>query len=271
MPPEQAGIRSAGKAVEALCRGNSDRIVPIMLVAAHPDDETVGAGSRLFRFGRDSVLIHVTDGSPRNLQDAHAAGYRTATEYAGARRRELLAALDIAGIGPDRCFSLDIPDQEAGYRLVEAATGIAGLLMRFRPGIIVTHPYEGGHPDHDSAAFAVPAAVRILGEKGFPAVPVVEFTSYHGRNGKMVINDFLPDAGCPACTVILSERERNVKERMMNCFKTQRNMLANFPVSIERFRPAPLYDFTAPPHGGKLFYEQYDWGMTGGEWRSNAC
>ena len=37
-----------------------------------------------------------------------------------------------------------------------------------------------------------------------------------------------------------------------------------FPIAIERFRPAPDYDFTQPPHEGRLFYENYDWGMTSG-------
>ena len=38
----------------------------------------------------------------------------------------------------------------------------------------------------------------------------------------------------------------------------------------ERFRPAPNYDFTRPPHAGQLFYEKFNWGMTGEQWRALA-
>jgi hypothetical protein len=40
---------------------------------------------------------------------------------------------------------------------------------------------------------------------------------------------------------------------------------------VERFRPAPAYDFTAPPHEGKLFYECFDWGMNGARFRELAA
>ena len=51
---------------------------------------------------------------------------------------------------------------------------------------------------------------------------------------------------------------------------TQRQMLSQFTTEVERFRPAPAYDFTSPPHDGKLHYETFDSGMTGHEWRRNA-
>jgi hypothetical protein len=38
----------------------------------------------------------------------------------------------------------------------------------------------------------------------------------------------------------------------------------------ERFRFAPRYDFNAPPHQGKLYYENCDWGVTGETWRNLA-
>jgi hypothetical protein len=42
--------------------------------------------------------------------------------------------------------------------------------------------------------------------------------------------------------------------------------LINFPVGVERFRYAPSYDFTRPPHDGRLFYEEQNWGVSGKEW-----
>jgi hypothetical protein len=47
-------------------------------------------------------------------------------------------------------------------------------------------------------------------------------------------------------------------------------MLSQFTTDVERFRTAPAYDFTVPPHDGRLHYENFDWGVTGHEWRRNA-
>ena len=39
-----------------------------------------------------------------------------------------------------------------------------------QPDVVLTHPYEGGHSDHDSTAFAVHLAAGILRRDGRPAL-----------------------------------------------------------------------------------------------------
>lgn len=233
-------------------------------MAAHPDDEVIGAGSRLPYCG--ATVVHVTDGAAHNMQDAIRAGFTTRTDYARARRSELLAALGLAGVSPERAMELGVPDQEASANLERVASDLAELLRQLEPEIVITHPYEGGHPDHDSTAFAVRAAATLLERRSGLLPEVVEMTSYHDRDGWMEVGEFLPGPG-EISTVVLSDGERELKERMLACFTTQRQVLKAFPVESERFRPAPVYDFTRPPHTGTLYYERFDWGMTGGRWR----
>ncbi|HEU4628136.1 MAG TPA: PIG-L family deacetylase [Gemmatimonadaceae bacterium] len=247
-----------------------------LVVCAHPDDETIGAGARLGALC-DVTLVHVTDGAPTDLRDAHALGIADRETYARARRRERAAALVLAGVDARRVLDLGVVDQEASRALAPLARRLETLLARLRPEVVLTHPYEGGHPDHDATAFAVHAAVGRLAAGGGVAPVVLEMTSYHARGRELVTGEFLdaPTAAAvrgAARTVALDAAARDRKRRMLACYATQARVLAPFDVKEERFRIAPAYDFTRPPHDGRLWYEWFGWGgLTGARWRALAA
>jgi hypothetical protein len=58
---------------------------------------------------------------------------------------------------------------------------------------------------------------------------------------------------------------------MIDCFATQRWLLEQFDLAVERFRLAPAYDFLQPPHPGELHYETLGWGITGEDWRRETA
>lgn len=245
----------------------------VMLVAAHPDDETIGAGAQLHRFER-LLIVEVTDGSPARLADARGAGFASRHAYAAARRRELLAALHTGAVPAERLLELGVVDQEACLDLPGLTRMILRQLWDFQPDAILTHPYEGGHPDHDACAFAVQEACRTMDRAHLNPPARIEMAGYHARIGEfgveMSTGSFLSAPACVELELLLDLEARTLKRRMFACFRTQQAVLAGFPVETERFRTAPLYDFTLPPHSGELFYEQFDWGMSGKRWRELA-
>jgi LmbE family N-acetylglucosaminyl deacetylase len=242
-----------------------------LIVVAHPDDEAIGAGARLKHLG-DAYLVDVTDGAPTDTACAQRHGFQTREAYAEARDRELRNALAIAGLPEDRLITLGFVDGEATLRLTELCLRITELVDTIHPDVVVTHPYEGGHTDHDATAFAVHLACGILRREGVQPPAVLELTSYHARNGHKVVQQFLPDdhADRDQRVLELSDEDREMKRRIFECFATQHEVLGQFTTHFEKFRPAPRYVFTRPPHPGQLNYERYGDPERGKTWREEA-
>ena len=265
---KQFHMASSGLDLQQKLRDSHTRA---LFVAAHPDDEVIGAGGSLLSHFESCKIVHVTDGAPADMFDAQRAGFTSRRDYAVARCEEAATALSLAGITKNQIIELGVTDQRASHELVRLVRLLSELFDELKPEILVTHPYEGGHPDHDSSVFAVHAARQLLLSENATAPQIVEMTSYHQRDDETVYSEFLSSEGCVPVTFELSTAQRTLKRKMFDCFVTQREVLQWFPIAVERFRKAPEYDFTQPPHAGKLHYEYFDWGMTGDKWRRLAC
>jgi LmbE family N-acetylglucosaminyl deacetylase len=235
-----------------------------LIVAAHPEDEVRGA-SWLLRRSPGCHVVHVTDGSPRDMSSTRREA------YARLREEESFAALALAGVPPHHLLSLGAANQEAALDLVTFTEYLMALLKALRPALLVVHPYEGGHPDHDAAAFISHAAVALMARAGRTPPALLEMASYHRRQGVLVTGEFLPPPdGSPVATVSFTDSERASKQRMLACYSSETRKPESFPMEQERYRAAPRYDFTRPPHEGMLQYESNVWRMTGARWRELA-
>jgi LmbE family N-acetylglucosaminyl deacetylase len=241
-----------------------------LVLVAHPDDESIGIGGQLKRL-RNVTVVHVTDGAPRSVEYVRRFGFDHPDDYAAARREEVSEALRLAGIPEERYLCLGIPDGECQHRMVDLSYAIAELIERLAPDVIVTHPYEGGHTDHDAISFAVQLACGVLRREGLPQPAVFELTSYYNRAGRRVVAEFLPFGPRDDIrTLSLSPELQSLKRRMFQCFRTQQECISVFPTDRERFRPAPRYNYTKPPHPGTLDYERLTKRLSGKEWRKRA-
>ncbi len=216
------------------------------VIVAHPADEVVGAGCLISKLVDVSVL-HITDGAPSDMEDAEAAGFKERTEYAEARKRECISALAIANVPEDRVVDFEIPDHCASNYLAELTKKITTFLQQSGADIVVTHPYEGGHPDHDATAFATHAALRLMKQNGFKPPALFEMALHPSEDFKAKVPEFLSGPERETTTLLLDERATGLKRRMLECFETQRESLALSPFGPEKFRQPSSYDFTTPP------------------------
>jgi LmbE family N-acetylglucosaminyl deacetylase len=252
---------AADRLLAALAGGMPIDARAAAVVVAHPDDETIAIGAQLRRM-QGLTIVHVTDGAPRNGKDASRHGFSDRDAYKAVRRRELEAAVALAGIGPEALVPLDVADQDAALDLAGISRRLAALFAERRIEVVLTHAYEGGHPDHDAAAFAVHAAARMR-----PSPSIIEMPFYRAGPEGWITQAFTADPRAPEIAVWLDDNARALKRQMMDAHVTQAATLAGFAPAVERFRRAPPYDFAVLPNGGDLLYERYGWGMTGTRWR----
>jgi LmbE family N-acetylglucosaminyl deacetylase len=141
----------------------------LMCVLAHPDDESLGTGGTLARYGAEGVDTYVVtatrgergrfvEGEPRPSDDVvgqvRETELRAAAKELGVRDVVLLGYADGA---------LDRVDP------AEAQEAIAMHLRRVRPHVVITFGPEGayGHPDHVAISqFTTAAIVRAAAGDG---------------------------------------------------------------------------------------------------------
>jgi LmbE family N-acetylglucosaminyl deacetylase len=167
-----------------------------------------------------------------------------------------LRALAHAGISSERAVFLGYPDQKVAYRLRPLVADLRRWIIATCPEVVLTHAYEGGHPDHDSVAFAVHAAVAAVAQDDDSQAPtIIEFASYHATTEGVAYGTFLPADDSIEHTVQLTADGRALKRRLLACHRSQTHKWTGMHLDEERFRLAPVYDFSRPPHEGVALYE----------------
>lgn len=146
------------------------RVLKLMAVFAHPDDESLGAGGTLAKYaseGVDVALVTATSGDAgrwhgHRVDDPQHPG---AAELARIREAELRDAAAALGVRDVSC--LGYPDGQldrANPRQVVA--DITHHLRRHRPDVVMTFGPDGayGHPDHIAISQFTTAAVMAAAD-----------------------------------------------------------------------------------------------------------
>lgn len=141
----------------------------LLCVLAHPDDESMGTGGILARYGAEGVetyLVTATRGE-YGWQNAHEPN--PGPDALGAlREKELLAAAQVLGVREVNFLNyvdgyLDQADP------AEVITKIAAHIRRIQPQVVVTFASDGsyGHPDHIAISQFTTAAVVRAADPSF--------------------------------------------------------------------------------------------------------
>jgi LmbE family N-acetylglucosaminyl deacetylase len=225
-----------------------DRGGPAVLVLAHNDDEVfINARVRaLLREGRAVHAVWLTAGLLAPSPEV--------------RRDESRAAMACLGVPAERLTFWDYPDLRTMAHLEDIVDRLVEYFAGRRPSEVYVPSYEGGHPDHDVANFAVGQAVRRL---ELPA-RVYEFPINNASRGRVpLIGGFVPDT-VPVLRTAPRPEDRRIWRELWPCYRTQYRFLkVPFALCLDRsrwvagepYRPLPRHQYLERPHRGRLAYE----------------
>lgn len=149
----------AGVELPLLGLDGFDRVV---VVGAHPDDESLGAGGLLAlaaACGLQSMLLVATDG-----EGSHPSSPTHTPEALARRRRtELHDAALTLGLDSSSLVALALPDGRVGEHEDDVVAAIVDAVGDGR-GCLLVAPYRAdGHPDHEAMGRCAAAAAHRTG------------------------------------------------------------------------------------------------------------
>jgi LmbE family N-acetylglucosaminyl deacetylase len=231
---------------EPLILTGADRI---LILAPHPDDETLATGGLLQRAQAVQAKVRVlfiTDGennpwAQRATERRWRIGAADRERWGERRRGEALAALACLGISTWQIGFLGYPDQGLHALLLagddDLTETLLGEVARFAPTLVVAPSLEDLHPDHSALAVFVRLALARL-STGQRRPRERQFIVHHDGP--------LPASGRDS-GLALSPEERERKRSAILCHASQlrmrRDALLSFAAAEEVFfAPGPVVE-----------------------------
>jgi LmbE family N-acetylglucosaminyl deacetylase len=140
---------------------------PILVLAPHPDDESLGCGGLIAeacRNGTPPIVAILTDGS-KSHPDSQAY---PADRLRSLREEEALRAVTLLGLPPDRLVFLRYRDSEApaeGDAMRYAGQQLAALLEEHGCTVLAAPWRHDPHTDHAAAAAIAYHASQLTGAR----------------------------------------------------------------------------------------------------------
>jgi N-acetylglucosamine malate deacetylase 1 len=212
----------------------------ILIFVARPGDEAaacVAAIGRARAQGAEVFAFYLTHGCPAG-READAALWRAEAEAVATR-------LGLTPLGwAARAAGRSLRELPAAHAQMRSA------IAQCAPDQIWLPAYEGASSDRD--------ALNALGQLFVDQVAALEFAEVNFYGGAVRAQQFpFPDGSEES--IVLDGAEREHKHQLLGLYESDARNLAHVGLASESFRPLAVYDYSQPPHTGRLWYARHRW------------
>ncbi len=136
-----------------------DGVRRLVVVSAHPDDESLGAGGLIASATAAGLDVHLLCASDGNGSHPRSPSH-TPEALASRRAEEYAAAAACLGVARDAVTRLGLPDGALGDHVAAITTALVDLVGDGRATVLASTWTEDGHPDHEAVGRAAATAAR---------------------------------------------------------------------------------------------------------------
>jgi len=147
--------------IDVICNGK------VMVLAPHPDDETLGCAGLIAeacRLGRPPIVVILSDGAASHPQSQSYPPERLRT----IRAAEVEKAVAILGLPPENLKMLGLPDTHVprdGTAFDTVVADLADVSCREGCGTICASWQHDPHIDHEATDLIARAVARVIGAR----------------------------------------------------------------------------------------------------------
>ncbi|AQG79320.1 PIG-L deacetylase family protein [Spirosoma montaniterrae] len=135
----------------AMPTGDLEKMDSVLVIAPHPDDESLGCGGTIARLRERNIPVHVLFVSDGTMSHPNSPGY-PAERLRDLREAEALDALRVLNVPPENATFMRLKDRSVPLPdnpdFPSAAAFVANLLRTLRPATIFAPWRRDPHPDH---------------------------------------------------------------------------------------------------------------------------
>jgi N-acetylglucosamine malate deacetylase 1 len=217
----------------------------ILIFVPRPGFEVVACGAAIDKAkaqGADVFAAYLTSDYPTNktLWSRSAPSNDAGVRLSGAQ-----AVAALLGITPLSWASR--PAGRLWRELPQIHTEMRAAIEASAPDQIWISAYEGSAPDNDG--------LNALGQLFSEQLSVLEFSECNFFGGKLAQQFPFPDGS--EQTIVLDSAQQQRKRYFLSLYASEGQNLEHAALVRECYRPQAVYDYSQPPHPGRLWYADY--------------
>lgn len=208
----------------------------LLVIAPHPDDETLGCGGRILlarQAGTPVTVVTATDGGLSNPNI-------DPDELSQRRHRELTRAANRLELAERSVITLGYPDGELEAYVDELADDLTEIIARLRPDDVCVTCAAESHADHSAASRATRIALQRAGVQArlleYPIWLWLDWPVARGRSMFTAAGDLMALVGRRRIEAVCIDDVRPAKQHALGAYTSQLGDRP-LPADLDDYRP----------------------------------